>query len=182
MTTTQQPARPGTVHNRGPVFDVPVPLRVSAYQLAAIIITAIESGCSRQWTPKQRIRNLGAGVDAFDPRTDHAPTDGPEYDRLIVDARALEGEVWDEFIARNVALGGSLTFYEDVDESGDDATLVAHCLTREKLLAGIGKALIAGAIVTLEDEAEPDGVDVDADGPGADVILQYALLGEVRYA
>lgn len=180
MTTTQQiDARPATFENRGELFDVPVPLKVSAYQLAAILITTIESGYSRAWVPKWRLRSC-EHPDAFDPIVDGAPADRPWVDDVVI--QRTEGEVWDEFVARNVALGGTLTIYEDADESGDDATLVAHCLTREKLLAGIGKALIAGAIVTLEDEAEPNGVDVDADGPGADVILQYALLGEVRYS
>lgn len=162
-----QDTRTGIYENHGELYTVSIPLKVSQYLLASIIIDCLESGYSTHWCPKVRLRIPDQGYDIHQDR----------QDKVVIER--TEGEVWNEYIARNVALGGTLTFFE---LSEDEKRLLPHRLTRKKMLKGMAKMFAEGHFVDRITGTEESGeIDLDMDGPMADVIIQYALFGEEVY-
>lgn len=74
-------------------------------------------------------------------------------------------ECWNEYICRNVAHGGTLFIYDEKNEAWE--------LTRDKLLKGCGRAILSGHLTEV--------VGYEADSFDADVIVQFALFGELVY-
>lgn len=150
--------------------DVTTTFKVDREILEGVIINGIEGGRFgiSYWSPKQRLRIPSQG---FDPATD------------VVKSEQRADEVWDSYIARNVLDGGTLTFYEMEDESGPEENWKERTLTRENLIAAIGRFLLEFAPESAKGNYEKDSglTDFDWDGPDSDVILQLALLGEVVY-
>lgn len=143
-----------TFENRGAKHRVLVSVDIDDYHLASIITTAIEGGIN-YWCPAARL---------------HEPY------AIERDAH----EVWNEFFARNIVLGGSATFVEDCGE-GDEPR--EHVLTAEKLLAGVGKWIDHLAQHNSRPAFWRDGeqYEWDIDASDADNILQFALFGELVY-
>lgn len=145
-----------TFENRGATHTLRVvmPVQIDDYHLAAIIITAIEGGIN-YWCPEAS----------------------------LIEPYAIEkdtNEVWNEFFARNIVLGGSARVIEDCGESDDP---VEHILTADKLLDGFQKWL---AFIGDKGHTPPcwtDGGDIDwdIDASDADNIIQFALFGELVY-
>lgn len=83
-----------------------------------------------------------------------------------------------EYFARNVALGGSLTLFEDIDDTGNPEETQPQRLLGAALSAALGTFL-----------QSPHGQrklrygteDLDIDWPEADSIVQLAVFGEVIY-
>ena len=171
MTTTKKKAE---------LFDVPVTVKVSRQFLADIIITAIEGGFGSSWFPVVRLIDKH-GVEL------HLHEAMRKSKLVMEDVIVLKDKdhpdwVWNEFMAQNVAHGGSLTWFEDADESGIPEDYVPHRLDREKLLKGLGAVLtkyphLASSMGTDDDGGE----EYDLDAIGADAVIQLALLDEVRY-
>jgi hypothetical protein len=178
-------------------FTVEIPFKVTVEHLTDLLITAIEGGIS-YWCPKIRFRTPGEccdhcgrditeegivgerdGVQYFFDRPDcldvfNRDKEGFKPRRRDVQATTQEeGEGWNEFICRNVAMGGTLTLTEDCGEG--DAPLNRK-LTRDKLLNGIRIAVVKYAHVVSLNHFDHDGWMGDAEE--ADVILQCALFGE----
>lgn len=141
-------------------FDIHVTLQLSVQDLTDLLITAIEGG-SNYWCPKIRLNAIG-------------------FPNEVV-TRRLEGEVYNEFICRNVAAGGTLTFFEQ-DEYALFSTreaLIPHTMSRDKLLNGIQQVLTKYPHILKIDSTEFPLDNVDAES--ADAIVQMALFGELRY-
>lgn len=85
-------------------------------------------------------------------------------------AEVVGGKYLGEYASEQIARGGSLKMYDI--ENGDSFEL-----TFEKLLSGIKQAA-ANKEIPIED-GEIDICDIDADT--ADLIVQYALFGELVY-
>jgi hypothetical protein len=169
-------------------FTVLVPHVLTAEDLTDILITAIEGGIN-YWCPKIRLRTAQTCCDVCgrDLKDDAMLENEGNYfcrekclsrsttwdvslwprDTVVTDRR--EGEVWNEYICRNVIEGGTLTFYERVDDAGYQRRI----MTRDKLLSGIEQALVIcpNAGITLD----------DVDAVAADLIVQCALLKDVVY-
>jgi hypothetical protein len=154
---------PGTYENHGTLYPIPVTFKVSDYELVCTIINAIEGG--------------PYGIDYWCELVELTATDVKviEWDAVA--------EVWNEYIARNVALGGSLTFYEmaDADDSRKDAP-TPHVLTREKLLKAYAMIFEQGLFRDrFQGITESGEANIDGDAPMADSLIQLALFGECRY-
>lgn len=151
-------------------IDIQMTVKVNRQLLIDLIISAIEGGRFgiEYWCPKIRLR---VPQEGFDPAID------------VVKAERRQGEVWNEYIARNVVEGGTLTFFEDPEDGrgGEDA-YNPRTLTRENLIGAVGKFIAErGASGGADFDKETGLTDYDFDAPDADVILQLALLGEVVY-
>jgi hypothetical protein len=155
----------GTYENHGEMYTVPYEVKISQYTLASIILDAIEAGHSgiMYWCPKVRLGQIA--VEQY------------------------EGEHHHEYLGRNLTHGGTVVFFvpddEDVvvDFDTDNVTqkgVTMHHLTRDKLLNGVAQAVKNGNI-KLRGVEDDGSADFDLDGPACDVILQYALFGEVVY-
>lgn len=123
-------------------FAVPSTIKLSVQDLTDILITALEGGID-YWCRK--VGQVQRG------------------DSLVVIRR--DDEVWNEYICRNVAMGGTLIFFAYEEETG-------YTLTREKLLEAIAKVAVTHKL---------DLVDLGIDATDADVIVQTALFGKVVY-
>lgn len=159
MTTTEH--RPGTYENHGQLFPIPITFNISQYEIVNVIIGAIEGGyygILNQWC--KRVELQDSDIKAI------------EWDSTQ--------EVWNEYIARNVAMGGTLTFFEDGET--DDVDDTPHTLTREKLLGAFGKIFQLGLFMNRIEEVLPTGeTTFDLDGPMCDVLIQLALFDEIVY-
>jgi hypothetical protein len=145
--------------------------------LADIFVTAVEGGFGT-WFPKQRLRHPKFG--SYDPKKDFGPKGGLKEDIVVVEQG--EDEHWHSFLGRNVVMGGTLTYYEDEDESGIEKDYTAHTLDRNGLIKGLAASLVNPNFSKYIRGAEENGcVDIDIDAWHADYIIQYALLGEVKY-
>jgi hypothetical protein len=152
----------GSIENRGEPMSIPVTVKVSPYTLASIIITAIEGGIN-YWCSKGRLH------------TEAEDDEGTHHLDTVVTERHPD-EVYNEFLARNVALGGTFTLYE-YDEVVDSEK--PHTLSLQNLLHGFVRFIEEGrARGTLDDDGT---MDFDLDAGDADVIIQYALFGELVY-
>jgi hypothetical protein len=148
------PHPPATYENHGQLHTVPLKLKVSEYELVCTIISAIEGGVHgiAGWCRKIRLRDKDIKV------IEQSPT-----------------EVWNEYIARNVALGGTLTFYTFDDK-------IPYTLTQEKLINAYSLVFEKGWFTDRIDGVDKDGeLEIDGDGPMADVLIQFALFGEQVY-
>lgn len=132
-------------------FDIVVGVKLSEQDLTDVLITAIEGG-SNYWCWDVRFNAIGYP------------------DLLATDRR--EGEVYNEFICRNVAEGGTLTFFEYDNVN-------PHTITRDKLLHGIQRVLTEYPHLLRIDSAEWPLDNLDAES--ADAIVQMALFNELRY-
>ena len=157
---------PGTFENQGAAHAVRVVVRVNEYFLSSIISTVLEGGVSNSWFPVVRL--------VEDSESDIRPRP-PQFDGVATER--YEGETWNEYISRNVALGGTLTVYEDADEDGENMT--PHTLTREKLIEGLSRFLQRGR--SRASTADDGTFEYDLDADDADIIIQYALLGDIVY-
>lgn len=148
-------------------FEVLVPVKLSAEDLIDVLVGAIEGGMMSSWCPVIRLHEEGEEDEGL-PR----PQDP---DVVVTSRRDPASEVWNEYLARNVAEGGSITLYEYGEEMDWSPTwrkeLVPHRLDSGKLLEGVRKYAELRKGLDLE---QMDGVE-------ADMIMQYAVLGEVRY-
>lgn len=144
-----------------------VPVKVSAKFLADIVLTGIEAGHSGiyYWSPKQRLRIPAEGFQK-----------PANQDKVVTEQK--EGEHWDEYIGRNVVEGGTLGFVEDCGE-GDKP--VWQTLTREGLIRGFTEWLTKYPHLARPEPQDDGTMAYDIDAESADIILQLALLGEVRY-
>lgn len=153
------------------ILDIPVLLRVERDVLEGVIISALDAG----------IFSIGAWSISQDLRQS--------------DVRAIEqdpGECWDAYWARNVLFGGTLSIFEPDEDGKDFLTELEedddpddlergtwHVLSRESLLAGFALAVARGHVPV---EGNDDGIArFDIDGPRADIVVQLALFGELRY-
>lgn len=89
-----------------------------------------------------------------------------------VEVLAVPDPIPDKVILSDViALGGALEFY-DLDAEGEDDI---YELTLEKMLKGIEMGLTWGKFGSVEDMMD------NYDAETADVIIQFALFGEIVY-
>lgn len=83
-----------------------------------------------------------------------------------------EEEYLGEYASEQISRGGTLILYD----SEDDETYV---LTKENLLKGIAQAIKAGHGISWIEEGKLDLCTFDAGD--ADLVVQYALFGEVVF-
>lgn len=108
--------------------------------------------------------------------------DGVEFkagDKRAIPTRATECR--DEWLAKNVLAGGTVTVIENEDEwNADRRGMKRHTLTREKLLVGFGRWVAEFGPKGQYDEAT--GIThFDVDAPASDAIMQFAVLGKQVY-
>jgi hypothetical protein len=159
------------------LFEVPATVKVSKQFLIDTIINAIE-GRFGSWFPVQRLAATKA--DLGEELEETFEKSGLPFDTVV--ATEKPDEVWNEYIARNVVEGGTLTYFEDADETGDPADFKVHRLTREKLLAGLGMVLTKWPHLASPMGTDDDGgMGYDLDAIGADAVIQCALLNDLVY-
>lgn len=168
-----------TETNKVELIEVPTTIKVSPNFLASIIVTAIEGGFGNSWFGKQRLRHPDF-TNWWDPMKDKAPSPDTGHQRDTVVAKYGDDSFDDiphSFMARNVSLGGTMTYYETYERPS-----VAYTLTREKLIKGLSTVLTKYShLAPLMDTDEDGGQEYDLDAIGADAVIQLALLDEIRY-
>lgn len=90
----------------------------------------------------------------------------PDYELGEIVTGREPGEVWNAYAARNLVEGGTMVFREQYSDHSEE-----HTLTVAKLLTGLGRALADHRHFQLD----------NMDATDADVVIQYALLEEIRY-
>jgi len=87
------------------------------------------------------------------------------------DAAEVVGDYLGEYASEQISRGGTLKLHD----SEEDET---YELTLDKFLAGLAKAIGEGGLDVLhEGKIDPSSIDAE----DADVIIQYAIFGEVVY-
>lgn len=93
-------------------------------------------------------------------------------------AEIVEDKYLGYLTEEKISLGGKVRLY--VEEPFDDYETEEYILDKNKLLKGIKMAMEKyGLDINLDDHMHISIDDVDADA--ADVIIQYALFGEIVY-
>lgn len=87
-------------------------------------------------------------------------------------AEVLEDEYYGDYASEQISRGGSLRLYDA--ENGEE-----YILTLEGFLHGFKLALAAGFGSDWIKDKEVDTFNID--GPASDVIVQFAIFGEVLY-
>lgn len=169
-------------------FEIPITIKVSAKFLEDIIVNAIEGGFGNSWFPVWRVREgvptepeddtkferrlakvcKKAGLPAAD--TIIGPYDPKEWDR-----------VWNSYLAWNVSQGGTVTIFEDDEETGEPLDFTPHVLTRDKLLQGLSMVLTKYPHLAHPEPQSDGTMEYDLDAIGADAVIQCAILGDLVY-
>lgn len=163
------------------LFDVPRTIKVSKKFLSDTIITAIEGCFGNDWFPRQRLITDEEPID--DDLQALWKASGLGNDVVVLPPWERGGEmVWDEYIAKNVAEGGTLTYLHDDGADGDPADFKLVRLDRQKLLKGLGMVLSKWPhLAEYMDTDEFGGAEYDLDAIGADAVIQCALLNDLVY-
>lgn len=171
-----------TANKLSTLHELPITIKVSEKFLADTIITAIEGGFGSSWFPVARL------ITDDDPVEKSLQTawkkSGLGNDTVVMTPWKGNPEhmVWNEYIAQNVARGGTLTFFEDGEDEGEPDTYTLHRLTREKLLKGLAMVVKKYPhLARLMDIDEFGGAEYDLDAIGADAVIQCALLDGLVY-
>lgn len=91
----------------------------------------------------------------------------------------VEGDYLGEYASEQISRGGNLKIYDFVDEA-------VYTLTKHKFMEGLKKyledPLYKNTLCKIAHEKRFRINSFMIDGPSADMIIQYALFGEIIYA